>query len=505
MAFWVVLTTPIILSSENPSRHRYLLVRKIKETIRKVLNRPGVLTFSHHGVIQMLLCPLDYRYGRKEIKAIFSEENRLETQLKVEASLARAHAEIGNIPKKAAQEISRKANLKSVKLDRVTEIEKETKHDIMAVVKALSEQCGDAGRYVHLGATSNDIIDTASAIQIKQGLDLIEEDLVRLIKTLSTLAQRHRDTIMIGRTHGQFAIPTTFGFKLAGFLSETMRNRERVASLRKRVCVGKMSGAIGTGAALGENVLEIQRMVMDDLGLGVEEAATQIVCRDRYAELVSILAIACTSCERYATEVRNLQRSEIAEVAEAFDEKKQVGSSTMAHKRNPIVSENICGLARIMRGFIIPTMEDMVLWHERDLTNSSAERFILPHVMVLTDEILVKMDSVFASLVVFPENMQWNLDSAQGMVMAEPVMIALVSKGIGRQEAHEVVRRASLRAEKEELSLRDALLKDKKVASCFTPLELDEVMDPHQYLGVAPLLIDQVVRAAKRSTKVRKK
>ncbi len=445
----------------------------------------------------MLLCPLDYRYGRKEIKEIFSEENRLQTQLRVEAALAKAHAELGTVPKAAAKEIDRKADLRYVSNDRVKEIEAETKHDVMAMVKALSEQCGDAGKYVHLGATSNDIIDTATAIQIKQGLDLLEQDLLRLIKTLADLAERHRDTMMIGRTHGQFAIPTTFGFKVAGFLSEVIRHLERLRQMRERVCVGKMSGAIGTGAALGTNIIELQDKVMSGLGLGAEEAATQIVCRDRYAELVSTLSIFCTSCERYATEVRNLQRTEIGEVAEAFDVKKQVGSSTMAQKRNPVISENLCGLARVARSFSIPTMENMVLWHERDLTNSSAERFILPHIFVLTDEILIKMEMVFDGLVVYPTKMRLNLESAKGIIMAEPVMIALATKGLGRQEAHEVIRKASIKADTEDVLFRDVLLKDKAVRSCMTTKELDAIMDPNNYLGVAPELTDRVVEKAR--------
>jgi adenylosuccinate lyase len=440
---------------------------------------------------------LDYRYGRKEIKGIFSEENRLQTQLRVEAALAMAHAELGAVPKTAAKEIDRKADLKYVSNDRVKEIEAETKHDVMAMVKALSEQCGDAGRYVHLGATSNDIIDTATAMQIKQGLDLIEQDLLDLVETLADLAERHRDTMMIGRTHGQFAIPTTFGFKVAGFLSEVIRHLERLRQMRERVCVGKMSGAIGTGAALGGNVIELQDKVMKGLGLGVEEAATQIVCRDRYAELVSTLSIICTSCERYATEVRNLQRTEIGELAEAFDVKKQVGSSTMAQKRNPVLSENLCGLARVARSFSIPTMENMVLWHERDLTNSSAERFILPHIFVLTDEILIKMETVFDGLMVYPAKMRSNLDSAKGIIMAEPVMIALATKGLGRQEAHEVVRKASMKADAEGLLFRDVLLKNKAVRACMSPDELDSIMDPNNYLGVAPVLTDRVVAKAR--------
>ncbi len=446
----------------------------------------------------MLICPLDFRYGRKEMKEIFSEDRRIDLQLKVEAALARAHAKAGNVPASAAKVITSQASIEIVTRERVYEIEAQTKHDVMAVVKALSERCGEAGNYVHLGATSNDIIDTTTALQMKAGLDLIERDLLALLHTLADLAEEHRDTMCMGRTHGQDAIPTTFGFKVAGYASEVMRHLERVEECRKRVCVGKLSGAIGTAAALGPKAMQVQRYMMKDLGLGYEEAATQVVCRDRYTELVCLMANICTSCERYATEVRNLQRTEISEVAEAFDAKNQVGSSTMAHKRNPIVSENICGLSRIVRGFITPTFENMVLWHERDLTNSSAERFTLPHTMILTDDILVKMGSVFRGLRVNRDNMLRNIKAARGMIMAEPVMMALTSKGIGRQDAHEIVRSTSMKAEEKGWDLERALWQDPVVKKHFAKGELSEVMDPANYLGLAPQMTDDVVAKARK-------
>jgi adenylosuccinate lyase len=445
-----------------------------------------------------MLCPLDYRYGRKEMKEVFSEENRLRTQLMVEAALARAHAAVGNIPQKAALEITKVSTLEYVKMDRVKEIEEETKHDVMSVVKAISEQCGEASKYVHLGATSNDIVDTGSAIELKNALDILDESVDKLIGTFIVQSTKYRNTIMVGRTHGQFAIPTTFGFKLAGYLDEMLRHKERLTEVRKRICVGKMSGAIGTGAGLGPKFFTIQEMVMEDLGLGIEEAATQIVCRDRYAEFICVLSIIATSCERYATEVRNLQRSEIQEVMEAFDAKKQVGSSTMAQKKNPMLSENVCGLARIVRAFINPEMESMVLWHERDLTNSSAERFILPHVIVLTDDILAKINKVFSELVVFPENMKRNLGSAHGMIMAESVLLALASKGMGRQEAHEAVRQISIRAEEQGLDLMTALRGSEQVVEVLSDKELTAAMMPENYLGKAPEMVDRVATKAKK-------
>ncbi|MCL2786678.1 MAG: lyase family protein, partial [Methanomassiliicoccaceae archaeon] len=265
------------------------------------------------------LCPLDYRYGRDGMKSIFCEESRLRYQMNVEAALARAHASLGTIPEKAAAEITRIADPKFVKVDRVKEIEMETKHDLMALVKAMTEQCeGDAGRYVHLGATSNDIVDTASALQIKAALDTIMKDVDRFLITLAGLAKRERDTLQMGRTHGQFAIPITFGFKIAGYIAEMLRHRERIEQTAPRACAGKMSGAVGTGAALGKDFFELQRRVMSDLRINYEPAATQVVGRDRYTELICVLATVATSLERYATEVRNLQRPEISEAAESF-------------------------------------------------------------------------------------------------------------------------------------------------------------------------------------------
>ncbi|MCX6653043.1 MAG: adenylosuccinate lyase [Methanomassiliicoccales archaeon] len=451
----------------------------------------------------MVVCPLDFRYGREEMKAILSEESRLRAQLKVEGALALALAKVGDIPLKDAKAIAKVCHSKLVTLERVKRIEADTKHDVMAMVQAITEKSGPAGRYVHLGATSNDIVDTAMALEIKRAMALIERDLTQFTFTLASLAERHKNTIMVARTHGQFAIPTTFGFKIAGYVAEMLRFQERLKEVRKRACVGKMSGAVGTGAALGRNFLKVQDDVMKQLGLGVEEVATQIVCRDRYAELACLLALIASACERYATEVRNLQRSEINEVAEGFDREKQVGSSTMAQKRNPMLSENVCGLARIARGFAIPAIEDMNLWHERDLTNSSAERFILPHLFVLTDDILIKMDEVFSGLEVHEGKMRENIESANGLIMAEAVMIAMVGKGLGRQDAHAIVRKASLKAEMEGAHLMDVLLVDKKVAKLFMRAELEEVMDPASYLGKAPEMTMKVVRRVRSSLKTK--
>jgi len=448
-----------------------------------------------------LVCPIDYRYGRTEMKRIFSEEHRLRTLLMVEATLAEAHAAVGNIPQDAPAKIREAIGTGKVRLERVKEIEAEIRHDLMAVVKALSEQSGDAGKYIHLGATSYDIIDTANAIQLKGAIAIIKQDLRNLETTLADLAARYRDLVMIGRTHGQFAVPITLGLKFAVFAMEAHRHLERLTQAERRICAGKMSGATGTGAALGERALEIQSYVMNKLGLETELAATQIVQRDRFTEYVLILGNIAASLEKFATEVRNLQRSEILEIAESFDVKKQVGSSTMAHKQNPITSENICGLARIVRGFVTPAFENMPTWHERDLTNSSAERFILPHTSILTDDILVKMEEVFRNIRVFPENIQRNLELSRGLPMAESVMIALTKKGMGRQVAHETVRQCSMEALRNGEHLKDALLRDERITALLTEKEIEEALRYENYTGKAGEIVDRVVEIIKSSGK----
>jgi adenylosuccinate lyase len=446
------------------------------------------------------LCPLDYRYGRDEMKAVFSEDSRLQFQMNVEAALAEAHASLGTIPKKDADEIKRIANLNHVSPGRVKEIEKETRHDVMAMVKAMTEQCsGDAGKYVHLGATSNDIVDTATALQIKAALDIIDKDVDNLIFTFAKIAKRERDTLEIGRTHAQFAIPITFGFKISGYIAEMLRHKERLEQVRPRACAGKMAGAVGTGAALGKNFMKIQETVMANLGLEYEPAATQVVGRDRYTELICLLANIATSLERYCTEVRNLQRSEIGEASEAFDERKQVGSSTMAQKRNPINSENVCGLARVLRGFVTPVFECQVLWHERDLSNSSAERFTLPHVFTLLDDMLRKTESIFSGLEVHKDAMIKNIEMSKGLVMAEPVMMKLTEKGMGRQDAHEIVRKSSMKALDEDRQLLDILLEEESLKGVLTPEEIKKVMDPAGYTGGSAEITDRMVAAAEKA------
>jgi len=431
-----------------------------------------------------MICPLDYRYGREEIKRIFSEKSRLRYWMKVELALLKAHAKVGNVPEETVKEVEEKIN--EVKLERVKEIEKEIKHDVMAMVKAIAEK-SKYGKYIHLGATSYDIVDTANALQIRDALNIIEQQMKKLIKNLANLAKEHKKTIMIGRTHGQHALPITFGLKMAVFMAEMLRHYKRLRRIKEEVSVGKMAGAVGTGAAFGEKFFEIQDIVMKELGLKAEIPATQIVGRDRYVELLSFLANVAASLEKFATEVRNLQRSEIAEVEEFFGEK-QVGSSTMPHKRNPIICEQICGLARVIRSNLIPAWENAIQWHERDLCNSSAERFIIPHSLILTDWILYQANKVFSSLKINAEKMKKNIELSKGLIFTETIMIKLVEKGMGRQEAHELMRQCAMEALKRNLHLKDVLKEKREIVEKIG--DIDTLFNPENYIGKAEELVE---------------
>jgi adenylosuccinate lyase len=445
------------------------------------------------------VCPLDYRYGREEVKEIFGESRRLQFLLDVEAALARAHAKVGNIPERDAEEITKKASVLYVKLERVKEIELETKHDIMAVTRALSEQCsGDAGKYVHLGATSYDIVDTANALQFAAATEYIQHELKSLRNTLVGLAKKHKKTVMLGRTHGQHTIPITFGLKMAGFTMEVERHLERMFECKSRLLVGKLSGAVGTGAALGEHAVKLQEQMLRELKLGVEDVSTQIVCRDRYNELIGVLCNIATSMEKFATEIRNLQRDEIGEVAEAFETKKQVGSSTMPHKRNPITCEQICGLARVVRGFMTPTYENAIQWHERDLCNSSSERFIIPHSLILTDWIVYQTNIVFKNLKLFPERMKRNMAISNGLPMAESLMTVLIGKGMGRGDAHELMRKTALEAAEQNKTLKEVFVAENKKLKLLTAKEIDAALDPKNYLGASEQIVDRVIKKLER-------
>ena len=434
----------------------------------------------------MPILPIDTgRYGTAEMRRVFEEETRVQKMLDVEAALALAHAEVGNIPLKDAEKIAAMASLRRVNLDRIKMIEKEIKHDVAALVRALAEACGPSGAYVHLGATSYDIVDTANALQLKDAVGILDEKLAVLKSVLQKKTSQYKSTVMMGRTHGQHALPITLGFKFAVWTGEISRHIQRLSECRKRVLVGKMSGAVGTQAGLGEHAARIQKLVMDRLGIRAAEVSTQIVQRDRYAELVCILAILASSLDNFATEIRELQRPEIGELFESFEKEKQVGSSTMPHKRNPETCERICGLARIVRSLVTPSLENVVTWHERDLTQSSAERFIFPEACILVDYMLLLMIDIVTNVRVDEQRMLRNMDLTQGRVMSEAVMMALTWKGVNRQEAYELLRKLTIKSELEKRHFREILLEDEFVRSKLTAKEIDEALNPKNYLGTA--------------------
>lgn len=445
----------------------------------------------------MPILPIDTgRYGTPEMVKIFDEETRVQKLLDVEAALALAHAEVGNIPKKNAEKIAAMASIKYVKVERVKVIEMEIKHDIASLVRALSELCGPSGAYVHLGATSYDIVDTANALQLKDALEVIEKRLVEFKVILQKQALLHKDTAMIGRTHGQHALPITLGFKFAVWGYEIIRHLERLEECKKRVLVGKVSGAVGTQAGLGEHAEQIQELVMKRLFLHAAEISTQIVQRDRYAELICIYASVASSLENFATEIRELQRPEIAELFESFEPKKQVGSSTMPHKQNPETCERVCGLARIIRSLSTPALEDMVTWHERDLTQSSAERFILPESNILLDYILNLMCNIVDNLRVDSKRMLQNLSLTQGRAMSESVMMSLAKKGVNRQDAHEMLRKLTIQSALDKKDFKQVLLEDKFISGKLTEKEIYQALNPKNYLGTA---VKQAERFAKKA------
>ncbi len=449
----------------------------------------------------MPLCPLDYRYGRDKVKDIWSDMGRHGRQLEVERALVWAHKELGRVTQSDYDAVAAISNPSIVTKERVEEIEQETRHDIMALTKAMAEKAGDAGWCIHLGATSNDIVDTAVALQIRDSIDQQFEVLKKLISTIADLAERERDTVCIGRTHGQAAVPITFGLKVAVWVDEFRRHLVRLDELSSRACVGKFLGAVGTGAAQGENARALQSHVLTHLGLGIPLVTTQVVGRDRYIEWVSWMANVATSIEKVLQEIRNLQRTEIAEVSEEFDVEKQVGSSTMAHKRNPITAENACGLARVVRAMMMPTWENALLWHERDLANSSAERFTLSHSVVLLDDVMNKCNRVLSKLVVDKDNMLRNIDSQNGLVMAEKIMLSLVDNGIPRDEAHEVLRAASMEAVAKGLHLEDVCAMTPTISATFDADELHALFDPNSHLGVSGELVDEAVSLAREAIK----
>ena len=442
----------------------------------------------------MPILPIDTgRYGSPEIRGIFEECTRFQRMLDVEAALAWARAEVGDIPKEAAQEIIQHSSLQYVRLERIREIERTTDHEVMALVDALAEVSGKGGSYVHLGATSADILDTSLALQMKDGLTLISQKLDNLEEVILNLTRQYRDTMIIGRTHAQHALPMTLGLKFAVWLREIGRHIERLNECKERVLVGKMNGAIGTMAGLGKNAVQIQALVMQKLGLNLPEVTSQIVQRDRYAELVCVFAMIASSLDKFATEIRNLQRPEIDELSEPFQTGRQVGSSAMPQKRNPWRSESISSIAKIERSLVSPALEGIVTWHERDLSQSASERFVIPESFILTDHVLGSITRILSGLRVNEAKMLENLMRWKDPMMSESVMIALTVKGMPRQEAHRLLQQIVFNSQQTGENFGALLLKNDAVSKLLTSSEIESCLDPRTYLGMSGQLIDLAV------------
>ena len=416
------------------------------------------------------------RYTLPEMGEIWTDNYKLKTWLQVEIAVCEAQAELDYIPQEAVDEIKAKANFD---LQRVLEIEAEVRHDVIAFLTNVNEYVGDAGRYIHLGLTSSDVLDTGIALQLVVSLNLILERLEELIQAIRYQAQQHRYTVMVGRSHGIHAEPITFGFKLAGWLAEVMRNRDRLVRLRKEIAVGKISGAVGTYANVDP---KIEAIACQKLGLEPDTASTQVISRDRHADYVQQLALLTASIERFAVEIRNLQRTDVLEVEEFFS-KKQKGSSAMPHKRNPIRSERLTGMARIVRGNAVAALENVALWHERDISHSSVERVILPDSCILTHFMLKEITGLVKNLLVYPENMKRNMNVYGGVIFSQRVLLTLVEKGMNREEAYRIVQGCAHTAwNKPDGDFRKLISQDETVTKTLSTEEIDACFDPNHHL-----------------------
>ena len=428
----------------------------------------------------MQIHPIDFRYGTPEMKTVWSEENRFCCVVSAETALVSALASCGIIPEADANAVSSHAH--EATLARAKEIEAEIGHDLMGMVKALSEVCGEAGRYVHFGATSSDILDTATGLQLKQALDILDAKLEGFLAVLLNRAEETKHLVCIARTHGQHALPMTYGLRFAVWAEEIARHRLRISEIRPRAAVGKLTGAVGTLASLGKDGLRVQAEMMRRLGLSDAGLTTQVIARDRYAEYIFLLANIASTLEKIAVAVRSLQRTEIGEVSEPFG-KNQVGSSTMPHKRNPVKCEQVCGLSRIIRGMVEPALLNNTLWDERDLTNSASERITFPEASVLTDHCLKVMTAVISGLEIHEDAVKRNLDLLQGVNLAESVMLELTRRGMPRQDAHEIIRRASLQALDERRPLAEILSAVPAAAELLPAEEIAGFFTAESYLG----------------------
>lgn len=415
------------------------------------------------------------RYTREEMAQIWTEENRFKAWLEVEILAAEAWAELGEIPMDEVKNIRPNAR---IDVDRIKEIEQETRHDVVAFTRQISETLGEEKKWVHYGLTSTDVVDTAQGYLIKQANDVIQKDIETFIEVLKNKAIEHKHTLMMGRTHGIHAEPTSFGIKLALWYEEMKRNLVRFEQVRQEVEVGKMSGAVGTFSNIPP---EVEEYVCKNLGLDYARVSTQTLQRDRHAHYIAVLALIATSVEKFAVEVRHLQRTEVREVEEAF-RKGQKGSSAMPHKRNPIGSENVSGIARVIRGYITTAYENVPLWHERDISHSSAERIMLPDVTIALDYMLNRFSNLIKNLVVFEDNMKKNIDRSFGLVNSQRVMLALINKGWSREKAYDTVQPNAMEAWEHQKSLKDLIKKESKITETLTDEEIEATFDDTYHL-----------------------
>ncbi|MEW6758490.1 MAG: adenylosuccinate lyase [Acidobacteriota bacterium] len=425
------------------------------------------------------------RYTRPTMAAHWSDQNRFATWLKVELAALSAQAQMGLVPKEAADEIARKARFDARRID---EIEARVKHDVIAFTTSVGESIGDLTCYFHYGLTSSDVVDTALALMTRDALDLILEEVDNFREVLKRRAMEFKDRIVVGRTHGIHAEPTTLGLKFALWYAEMGRNRKRLKAAREAIAVGKLSGAVGTFAHLSPAVEEL---VCRKLQLRPDPISTQVIQRDRHAEVLSALALCGATLEKIATEIRHLQKTEVREVEEPFSEG-QKGSSAMPHKRNPVGCENVTGLARLLRGYLVPAFEDVALWHERDISHSSAERVILPDATTLLDYMLHRMGGILAGLHVYPEAMDANLNKTRGLLYSQKVLLALTRAGLSREDAYERVQGCAMRTWKGEGDFLDLLAAEPGVASRISREELAKAFDPRPFLAHVDEIFERV-------------
>ena len=416
------------------------------------------------------------RYSREEMANIWTDQNRYEAWLEVEILACEAWSELGHIPKEDVKKIRQNAK---VDVKRAQEIEQETRHDVVVFTRQVSETLGDERKWVHYGLTSTDVVDTALSYVIKQANEIIEKDIERFIKVLEEKAKNYKYTLMMGRTHGVHAEPTTFGVKMALWYTEMKRNLKRFKEVRKEIEVGKMSGAVGTFANIPP---EIEQYVCDHLGIDTASVSTQTLQRDRHAYYIATLALVATSLEKFAVEIRNLQKTETREVEEAFA-KGQKGSSAMPHKRNPIGSENITGISRVIRGYITTAYENVPLWHERDISHSSAERIMLPDVTIALDYALNRYTNIVDRLTVFEDNMRNNIDKTFGLIFSQRVLLALINKGMVREEAYDRVQPKAMESWETKTPFRQLIEKDESITNVLSKEELDECFNPEHHLN----------------------